>query len=53
VKLHDIPATVEGASRALRGVAPAMLTVHASGGKAMLEGAVPAQVRHSGARRLV
>ena len=39
-KLHDIPATVEGAARALRALAPAMLTVHASGGKAMLEAAV-------------
>ncbi len=42
VKLHDIPATVEGAARSLRAVAPAMLTVHAAGGKAMLEGAVRA-----------
>jgi orotidine-5'-phosphate decarboxylase len=40
VKLHDIPATVEGAARALREVGPAMLTVHTSGGKAMLEAAV-------------
>src|SRR5262245_16360262 len=41
-KLHDIPATVEGAARALRAVAPTFLTVHAAGGKAMLEGAVRA-----------
>jgi orotidine-5'-phosphate decarboxylase len=40
LKLHDIPATVEGAARALRPLAPALLTVHASGGKAMLEAAV-------------
>ena len=40
VKLHDIPATVEGAARVLRGIGPAMLTVHTSGGKAMLEAAV-------------
>jgi orotidine-5'-phosphate decarboxylase len=42
VKLHDIPNTVEGAARALRACAPAMLTVHTSGGKAMLEAAVRA-----------
>jgi len=41
-KLHDIPATVEGAARALRKVAPAMLTVHTSGGKEMLEAAARA-----------
>ena len=42
VKLHDIPATVEGSARALRALAPTFLTVHAAGGKAMLEGAVRA-----------
>ncbi len=42
VKLHDIPATVEGAARALAAVAPTFVTVHAAGGKAMLEGAVRA-----------
>ena len=40
LKLHDIPATVEGAARALRPLAPFMLTVHAAGGKAMVEAAV-------------
>ncbi len=39
-KLHDIPATVERAARALRALDLAMLTVHAQGGKAMLEAAV-------------
>ena len=42
VKLHDIPATVGGAARSLRALDLAMLTVHAQGGKAMLEAAVEA-----------
>ena len=42
VKLHDIPATVAGAAAALRDREPAMVTVHAQGGKAMLEAAVGA-----------
>lgn len=39
VKLHDIPATVAGASRSLADLAPTYLTVHASGGPAMIEAA--------------
>ena len=39
-KLHDIPATVEGAARALAALEPALVTAHAQGGKAMLEAAV-------------
>ena len=47
VKLHDIPATVAGAASALRELAPAMVTVHAQGGKAMLEAAVGAFSRET------
>ncbi len=39
LKLHDIPNTVAKAVAALRGLEPAILTVHASGGRAMLEDA--------------
>lgn len=39
LKLHDIPNTVAKAIQALRGLDPAILTVHASGGQAMLEDA--------------
>lgn len=39
VKLHDIPNTVAKAVEALAPLEPAILTVHASGGKAMLQAA--------------
>lgn len=42
VKLHDIPATVRGAAQALAPLQPTYLTVHASGGAAMVEAAVQA-----------
>lgn len=44
LKLHDIPITVEKAVRALAHLQPAILTVHAGGGKAMMaaaKGAAP------------
>jgi orotidine-5'-phosphate decarboxylase len=39
LKLHDIPATVAGAARAVAPLAPRYLTVHASGGPAMVAAA--------------
>lgn len=42
LKLHDIPNTVQGAMRAVMPLAPAIVTVHASGGLAMLQSAVDA-----------
>src|SRR5260370_27388331 len=42
LKLHDIPATVAGAARAVARLPPAPLTVHAAGGKAMIRAAAEA-----------
>jgi len=42
LKLHDIPHTVEGAARAIAKLSPRFLTVHASGGRAMVKAAVDA-----------
>lgn len=42
VKLHDIPATVAGAARALAPLAPDLLTVHAAGGESMIAAAAQA-----------
>jgi len=41
-KLHDIPHTVSGAAKAVAHLAPKFLTVHASGGNAMVKAAVEA-----------
>jgi orotidine-5'-phosphate decarboxylase len=42
LKLHDIPATVAGAARSVAPLQPRYLTVHASGGPAMVEAAAQA-----------
>ncbi|GGS86546.1 orotidine-5'-phosphate decarboxylase [Nonomuraea spiralis] len=40
LKLHDIPNTVAGAAKAVSRLRPAILTVHATGGAAMIRAAV-------------
>ena len=42
LKLHDIPNTVAGAANSVAEIAPDFLTVHASGGQAMISAAVGA-----------
>jgi len=42
LKLHDIPHTVSGAAKAVAHLAPKFLTVHCSGGTAMVKAAVDA-----------
>jgi orotidine-5'-phosphate decarboxylase len=39
LKLHDIPNTVAGAMQAIHVLEPAIVTIHASGGRAMMEDA--------------
>lgn len=45
LKYYDIPNTVAGAIRGVAGINPAMLTVHVSGGSAMLRAAMAASFR--------
>lgn len=55
LKLHDIPNTVAKAIQALRPLEPAILTVHAAGGRAMMEdakAAAPAGTRVVGVTML-
>ncbi len=47
LKLHDIPNTVAKAVQALRPLEPAIITVHAAGGRAMLEEAKAAAGNHT------
>jgi orotidine-5'-phosphate decarboxylase len=42
LKLHDIPHTVSGAAKAISDLSPKFLTVHSSGGEAMIKAAVEA-----------
>lgn len=47
LKLHDIPNTVAGAMQAIHALGPAIVTVHASGGQAMMEDAKAAAGEHT------
>lgn len=47
LKLHDIPNTVAGAMHAIHTLEPAIVTVHASGGRAMMEDAKAAAGEHT------
>ncbi|MDD4617140.1 MAG: orotidine-5'-phosphate decarboxylase [Alphaproteobacteria bacterium] len=50
VKLHDIPNTVAGAVSSLLPLQPSFVTVHASGGKAMMRAAVDSAAKGGASR---
>jgi orotidine-5'-phosphate decarboxylase len=52
LKLHDIPNTVAGAVRSLSPLKPAWLTIHASGGAAMVAAAREAAEKAGGGTRI-
>jgi orotidine-5'-phosphate decarboxylase len=47
LKLHDIPNTVAGAMQAIHALNPAIVTIHAGGGQAMMEDAKAAAGEHT------
>lgn len=49
-KLHDIPNTVRGAARQLAGMGARWITVHAAGGRVMMEAAVEGASAGAGSR---
>ena len=53
LKLHDIPNTVAGGVRAVLPLKPRMLTVHASGGSAMVQAARQAADTAGGDRPMI
>ena len=53
LKLHDIPNTVAGAVRAVLPLSPRMLTIHASGGAAMVQAARQAAEAGGDARPMI